>query len=112
MKCVVVLAFAASRTRHYSSLFAAQRGSLSPTLPDALIDVSAKLEKATSKKVLNENAIFYFEEILTRLIYGGDSRVRVEVRCAGTLKILDALVNAGSSAAYKLRDDFLTPIGT
>jgi hypothetical protein len=88
--------------------YLAKAGTL--TLPDALIDVSAKLTESVGRAFLNETAIFYLEEILTRLIYGGNSRIRNEgaLRHA-TLRILDALVDAGSSPAYKLRDDFLTP---
>jgi len=81
-----------------------------PTLPDALIEVSAKLVEASSPALLNETAIFYFEEILTRLIYGGNCRIRNEVALRhAALGILDALVDSGSSPSYKLRDDFLTP---
>ena len=81
-----------------------------PTLPDALIDVAAQLTELASYALLNETAIFYLEEILTRLIYGGNSRIRIESALRhATLRILDALVDAGSSPAYKLRDDFLTP---
>jgi hypothetical protein len=81
-----------------------------PTLPDSLIDVATKLAESSRPALLNENAIFYLEEIMTRLIYGGNTRIRIEndLRQA-TLRILDALVDAGSSPAYKLRDDFLTP---
>lgn len=82
-----------------------------PTLPDALVELADKLEEATGRAILNENAIFYLEEILTRLIYGGNSRIRSEVALQqATLTILEALVEAGSSLAYKLRDDFLTPV--
>lgn len=81
-----------------------------PTLPDALIDVATKLDEATGRPILTESAIFYLEEILTRLIYGGNSRIRSEAKLRrATLTILDALVAAGSSPGYKLRDDFLTP---
>ena len=81
-----------------------------PTLPDALVDVAKKLVEAAGRATLNEIAIFYLEEILTRLIYGGNSRIRAEGPLRqGTLTILDTLVAAGSSPAYKLRDDFLTP---
>lgn len=82
-----------------------------PTLPEALVDVAKKLDEAARHSVLNENAIFYLEEILTRLIYGGNSRIRADALLRqATLTILDALVAAGSSPAYKLRDDYLTPI--
>jgi len=82
-----------------------------PTLPDALLDVGKNLSEATGHEILNETATYYFEEILTRLIYGGNSQIRANnsLRQA-TLMILDALVASGSSAAYKLRDDFLTPV--
>jgi hypothetical protein len=81
-----------------------------PTLPDALTEVAAKLPDGRSRGILNETAVFYLEEILTRLIYGGHSRIRREPALRhATLRILDALVDAGSSPAYKLRDDFLTP---
>jgi hypothetical protein len=81
-----------------------------PTIPDTLIDVATKLDEASGRPILTENAIFYLEEILTRLIYGGSSRIRAEATLRqATLTILDALVAAGSSPAYKLRDDFLTP---
>jgi hypothetical protein len=84
-----------------------------PTLPDALVEFAEKLEKAAGRAILNENAIFYLEEILTRLIYSGNSRIRSEAALRqATLTILDALVAAGSSPAYKLRDDFLTPATT
>ena len=84
-----------------------------PTLPDALIEVSAKLAESAGHGLLNETAIFYLEEILTRLIYGGNSRIRIESALRhATLRILDALVDAGSSPAYKLRDDFVTPVAT
>jgi hypothetical protein len=81
-----------------------------PTLPDALVDVAKKLLEGVGRAHLSENAIYYLEEILTRLIYGGSSRIRAEATLRqATLTILDALVAAGSSPAYKLRDDFLTP---
>lgn len=82
-----------------------------PTLPDSLGEVATKLGEASGRPILNETAVFYLEEILTRLIYGGNSRIRVErpLRDAA-LSILDALVSTGSSPAYKLRDDFLTPV--
>lgn len=80
-----------------------------PALPDALADVGDKISEA-SAAILNEDAVFYLEEILTRLIYGGNSKIRSNGALRGkVIVILDALVAQGSSAAYKMRDDFLTP---
>jgi len=82
-----------------------------PTLPDSLFDVADKLQMGTDGSLLTDTAVFYFEEILTRLIYGGNSRIRSEAQLReATLQVLDRLITAGSSRAYKLRDDFLTPI--
>jgi hypothetical protein len=98
-----------ARVFDFYSYYLAKAGT--PTLPDALIGVATKLLQAGQGVRLNEIAVYYFEEILTRLIYGGNTRIRAEQTLRdATLKTLDALVDAGSSPAYKLRDDFLTPV--
>lgn len=83
----------------------------SPSLPEALLSVATKVPGVKAAALFSETAVFYFESILTRLIYGGNSQIRVQPglrQC--TMVLLDALVAAGSSVAYKLRDDFLTPL--
>jgi hypothetical protein len=83
----------------------------SPTLPDALISLAAKMPTTGGATLFSEITVFYLETILTRLIYGGNRRIRVETDLRqATMKLLDELVAAGSSVAYKLRDDFLTPM--
>jgi hypothetical protein len=97
------------RSFEYYAYYLAKAGT--PTLPDALVEVASKLDEAGNQLLLNETAVFYLEEILTRLIYGGNVRIRTEAGLRhAALRILDALVDAGSSPAYKLRDDFLTPV--
>jgi hypothetical protein len=62
-------------------------------------------------ELLDDGAIFYLEQILARLFSGGNIRIRSDAQLrTTTLEILDAMVARGSSAAYKLRDDFLTPL--
>jgi hypothetical protein len=79
-----------------------------PSLPDALAGLAAKL--GSNAGLLNETAIFYLEEILARQIHGGKRRVREDARLRNAaLALLDRLVEGGSSKAYKLRDDFVTP---
>jgi len=61
--------------------------------------------------LLSEVTVFNLETILTRLIYAGNRRIRVETDLRqATMKLLDEMVSGGSSTAYKLRDDFLTPM--
>lgn len=82
-----------------------------PTLPDSLLEVAQKLHFNPDPNLLTDIAVFHLEEILSRLVYGGDSKIRSEADLReATLQILDRLITAGSSRAYKLRDDFLTPI--
>jgi hypothetical protein len=84
----------------------------SSTLPEALSDISTKLGESQEQNLLSDTTVYYLENILTRLIYSGDSQIRTkDTLRKATLSILDALVAAGSSPAYKLRDDFLTPSG-
>jgi len=97
------------RAIEYFAYFLSKIGS--PSLPEALISVAIKVPPIQSAHLFTETAVFYFEGILTRLIYGGNQRVRIEPKLRqSVMTILDALVEAGSSIAYKLRDDFLTPV--
>ena len=82
----------------------------SSTLPASIADLAAKLSTPNPATLLSEATVIYLEEILTRLIYGGNRQLRAQVDLRqSSVKLLDALVAAGSSVAYKLRDDFLTP---
>ena len=82
----------------------------SPSLPESLLSVAAKIPAVKAVALFSETSVFYFETILTRLIYGGNREIRIRPKLReGTLLLLDVLVAAGSSVAYKLRDDFLTP---
>jgi hypothetical protein len=80
------------------------------TLPLPLIAIATKLKEQDRRLVLSEVAVFYLERILTRLIQGGPRSAlgHDDVRNA-VLFLLDELVEYGSSTAYKLRDDFVTP---
>jgi hypothetical protein len=80
------------------------------SLPDALIDIVPKLGTGQIPSALSEDSVFYLESILKRLVYGGNHAVRANPNLkSATLAILDALVAFGSSPAFKLRDDLLTP---
>lgn len=51
------------------------------------------------------------ESLLRRFVYGRPLETKREksIREA-VLYVLDRLVEAGSSAAYRMRDDFVTPV--
>ena len=58
----------------------------------------------------SRNTVFYLESVLRRHVYGEPARLKSEPKLrAAVLYILDQLVEAGSSAAYSIRDDFVTP---
>ena len=55
--------------------------------------------------------MFCLESLLHRFIYSEPLRLKTNVKVrSAVLTILDTLVDAGSSAAYRMRDDFVTPI--
>jgi hypothetical protein len=60
---------------------------------------------------LNANNVFLLEQMLTPMVFGMPQELKSdpEVRAA-VITILDALVDAGSAAAYLMRDDFATPL--
>jgi len=83
------------------------------SLPDAFVRVANSLKGGDVQSMLAEtNTVFLLEVLLQRHVYGRplelkrDSRVRQAV-----LYLLDILVANGSSAAFRMRDDFVTPAG-
>lgn len=81
------------------------------SLPDAFVRVAAALRRGNAQKMLaKSNTVFTLEVLLQRYVYGRplelkrDSRIRDAV-----LFILDCLVESGSSASFRMRDDFVTP---
>ena len=58
----------------------------------------------------NTDTIFMLEVLLQRQVYGNPLRLKSQrtVREA-ILFLLDTLVENGSSAAFRMRDDFVTP---
>jgi hypothetical protein len=82
------------------------------SLPDAFVVVADRLRAGDASQILNGTDVtFYLESLLGRYVYGEPLRVKsnAELRQA-VLYILDALVETGSSAAFRMRDDFVTPI--
>ncbi|MBI3818880.1 MAG: ATP-binding protein [Planctomycetes bacterium] len=81
------------------------------SLPSAFIVVAGKLRAGDVRELLAErNTVFCLESLLTRFVYSEPLRLKrdPDLRVA-VLTILDGLVEAGSSAAYRMRDDFVTP---
>lgn len=81
------------------------------SLPEAFVRVANSLRQGDSQAMLNEaNTVFLLEVLLQRHVYGRPLELKsnVEIRQA-VLFLLDILVENGSSAAYRMRDDFVTP---
>jgi hypothetical protein len=81
------------------------------SLPGAFVLISEKLREARRKpSLLSPTVQFYLESLLRRWVlgYSGTLKATPELRAA-VLYILDELVEAGSSVAFRLRDDFVTP---
>lgn len=79
-------------------------------LPDALIDVDRRTHDAPGL-LATPLAQSSLEAVLARLIYGGTLSIRRRQDLTPSiLRLLDRMIDAGSSAAFRLRDEFLTPL--
>jgi hypothetical protein len=82
------------------------------SLPRRFVVVSKRLQAGDAGQMLSkDNTVFYLESLLRHFIYSEPLRLKsnAEMRSA-VLTILDRLIDSGSSAAYRMRDDFVTPI--
>jgi hypothetical protein len=78
-------------------------------MPDVLPLLAEKL--AEPGAVLSPRTLGRFETMLAGLVYTGSPRIRQEpLLREATLRVLDILIDAGSSKAYRMRDDFVTPL--
>lgn len=82
------------------------------SLPDAFTLIATKLKTGSALDLLveGENA-YILETLLQRHVYARprELKQRPHLRAA-VLYLLDQLVEAGSSAAFQMRDDFVTPL--
>ena len=83
-------------------------------LPRAFMVVANQVEAGDPNELLSDgNTMFCLESLLRRYVYGQPLLLRTDPNLRqAVLVILDHLVNAGSSAAYRMRDDFVTPLSS
>lgn len=81
------------------------------SLPQAFVRIARRLEGGNSRQLLRPaNTVFLLEILLRRYVYGRPLELKRdrELREA-VLFVLDLLVENGSSAGFRMRDDFVTP---
>jgi hypothetical protein len=82
------------------------------SLPEAFIRLHEKMRGTNAPDLLSErDCAFVLESLLLRYVYAKpfELKSRKDMRTA-VLFLLDALVETGSSAAFRMRDDFVTPL--
>lgn len=82
------------------------------SLPQAFARIAGALKEADASKMFaRSNSVFLLEVLLQRHVYGRPLELKRDrtVRDA-VLYLLDVLVEQGSSAAFRMRDDFVTPM--
>jgi hypothetical protein len=83
------------------------------SLPGAFTVVAGRLKVGDPSKMLaDNNTSFCLESLLGRYVYGEPLKLKSNADWRqAVLSVLDALVESGSSAAFRMRDDFVTPVG-
>lgn len=82
------------------------------SLPHAYIRLAGKLQSGDAHHLLraHEN-VFLLESLLQRHVYAKPLELKRQQNLrSAVLYLLDALVEAGSSASFRMRDDFVTPL--
>ena len=81
------------------------------SLPDAFVYLAEKLREPHAKELMSTNTVFCLEVLLRPYVSGRprQTKARTTLRDA-VLLLLDLLVECGSSSAFQMRDDFVTPV--
>jgi len=82
------------------------------SLPEAFVRIARRLQQGDPCQMLRkEDTVFLIEVLLQRYVYGRplELKRRSDLREA-VLFLLDLLVENGSSSAFRMRDDFVTPV--
>lgn len=81
------------------------------SMPAAFVRVAKALRRGNPADMLREsNTVFMLEVLLQRHVYARPLELKRDpVLREAILYVLDMLVESGSSAAFRMRDDFVTP---
>lgn len=81
------------------------------SMPAAFVRIAIALRRGSPADMLREsNTVFMLEVLLQRHVYARPLELKRDpVLREAILYVLDILVESGSSAAFRMRDDFVTP---
>lgn len=81
------------------------------SLPDAFTRVAKSLQQGDPREMMKKGiTVFLLEALLQRYVYGRPMELKRHDKIReSVLFLLDLLVEHGSSAAFRMRDDFVTP---
>jgi hypothetical protein len=80
-------------------------------MPAAFVRVADALRRGDPAGMLRKtNTVFMLEVLLQRHVYARPLNLRDAALREAILLVLDMLVESGSSAAFRMRDDFVTLI--
>ncbi len=81
------------------------------SMPTAFVHIANALRRGNNANMLREsNTVFILESLLQRHVYSRPLELKRDPTLReAILYMLDVLVESGSSAAFRMRDDFVTP---
>lgn len=81
------------------------------SMPAAFVRIANALRRGNPADMLREsNTVFMLEVLLQRHVYSQPLELKRDPALReAILYVLDVLVESGSSAAFRMRDDFVTP---